>query len=309
MGKIAFVFPGQGAQYTGMGKDIFDNNEVARDVFNKIDKVRANTSKQCFEAEISELSITENTQPCIFAVEMALACALKAEGIEADALAGFSLGEVTALTFSNVLTFDDGIKFICKRAEYMQEDTKKVETGMVAALKLDDKTVEEASKEFKAVYPVNYNSPGQLVVAGDKVELESFSKAIASKGGRVIPLKVSGGFHSPFMEEASNKIFAELDKIKFNLPKVPVYSNYTAKVYGEDVKTLLSNQVKKPVLWVDIVNNMINDGIDTFIEVGPGKVLSGLIKKINSDVTIYNVENSETLKNVVAELKKEAKVC
>jgi len=305
MGKIAFVFPGQGAQYTGMGKDIFDNNNVAKDVFNKIDEVRDGTSKQCFEADISELSITENTQPCIFTVEMALACALKAEGIEPDALAGFSLGEVTALTFSNVFSFDDGIKFICKRAEYMGEDTKKTETGMVASLKLDDKTVEEIASQFKAVYPVNYNSPGQLVVAGEKSELEDFSKAISEKGGKVIPLKVSGGFHSPFMEEASNKILAELDKIEFNLPSVPVYSNYTAKVYSSDVKTLLSNQVKKPVLWVELVKNMICDGVDTFIEVGPGKVLSGLIKKINSDVTIYNVENSETLRNVVTELKKE----
>ena len=305
MGKIAFVFPGQGAQYTGMGKDIFDNNKVAKNVFNKIDEIRAGTSKQCFEADISELSITENTQPCIFAVEMALACALKAEGIEPDTLAGFSLGEVTALTFSNVFSFEDGIKFICKRAEYMGEDTKKVETGMVAALKLDDKTVEEIASQFKAVYPVNYNSPGQLVIAGDKSELEAFSKAISEKGGKIIPLKVSGGFHSPFMNEASNKILDELSKIKFNLPRVPVYSNYTAKVYSSDVKTLLSNQVNKPVLWVDIVKNMIRDGVDTFIEVGPGKVLSGLIKKINSDVTIYNVENSETLENVVTALKKE----
>ena len=187
----------------------------------------------------------------------------------------------------------------------MQADTKKVETGMVAALKLDYKTVEETAKEFSNVYPVNYNCPGQLVVAGYKWKLESFSKAISEKGGKVIPLKVSGGFHSPFMEEASGKISEELNKIKFNLAKVPVYSNYTAKVYTDDVKTLLSNQVKKPVLWVDIVNNMINDGVDTFIEVGPGKVLSGLIKKINSDVNIYNVENSETLKNVVELLKKE----
>lgn len=305
MGKIAFVFPGQGAQYTGMGKDIFDNNKVAKEIFNKIDKIRPNTSEQCFEAEIAELSITENTQPCIFSVEMAIACALKAEGIEPNCLAGFSLGEVTALTFSNALTFDDGVKFICKRAEYMQADTKKAETGMVAALKLDNKTVEDTAKEFDAVYPVNYNSPGQLVVAGDKNELEDFSNKITEKGGRIIPLKVSGGFHSPFMEEASNKILDELDKIKFNKPNIPVYSNYTANIYTDNVKTLLANQVKNPVLWVDIVNNMINDGIDTFIEVGPGKVLSGLIKKINSEVIIYNVEDSKTLDDVVTRLKKE----
>ena len=304
MGKIAFVFPGQGAQYTGMGKDICDNNEVAKEVFLKIDEIRPNTSYQCFEAEINELSVTENTQPCIFAVELALASALKAEGIKPDYLAGFSLGEVTALTFSNVFNFNDGVRFICKRAECMQADTKKADTGMVAVLKLDNKVVEDAAREFKAIYPVNYNSPGQIVVAGDKTELESFSMNITEKGGKVIPLKVSGGFHSPFMEEASNKVFDELDKFKFNLPEIPLYSNYTADIYTDDVKTLLANQIKKPVLWVDIVKNMIDDGVDTFIEVGPGKVLSGLIKKINSDVTIYNVEDSKSLQNVVNILKK-----
>ena len=185
----------------------------------------------------------------------------------------------------------------------MQADTKKADTGMVAVLKLDNKTVEDTAASFKVVYPVNYNSPGQLVVAGPKSELEDFSRVVSEKGGKIIPLKVSGGFHSPFMEAASVKIFRELDNIKFNLPAVPVYSNYTAKTYTDDVKTLLGNQVKKPVLWVDIVNNMISDGVDTFIEVGPGKVLSGLIKKINSNVTIYNVEDSESLENVVKILK------
>jgi len=305
MGKIAFVFPGQGAQYTGMGKDIFENNSVAKEIFNKIDEIRPNTSKQCFEAEASELSITENTQPCIFAVEMALANALKAEGVEPDRLAGFSLGEVTALTFANVLNFDVGVKFICKRAEYMQEDTKKVETGMVAVVKLDNKTVEDTAKEFSAVFPVNYNCPGQIVVAGDKAELEEFSKAVTGKGGKAVWLKVSGGFHSPFMNDAAAKILTELDGIKFNPAGYSVYSNYTSEVYTDDVKTLLSNQVKKPVLWESIVKNMIDDGVDTFIEVGPGKVLSGLIKKINPNVTVYNAEDSETLKNVADTLKKE----
>lgn len=305
MGKIAFVFPGQGAQYTGMGKDIFNNNSSAKNIFEKIDKIRPNTSKQCFEADISELSITENTQPCIFAVEMALAKALKEEGIVPDCVAGFSLGEVTALTFANVFSFEDGTKFICKRAEYMQSDTLKSNTGMVAVVKLDNKTVEDTAKKFLNVFPVNYNCPGQLVVAGDKTELEDFSKSISDKGGKVIPLKVSGGFHSPFMEEASRKVLIELNNIKFNKSIYPVYSNYTSQIYTDDVKTLLSNQVKKPVLWVDIINNMIADGVDTFIEVGPGKVLAGLIKKINSDVTIYNVEDNNTLKNVVEVLKRE----
>lgn len=303
MGKIAFVFPGQGAQYTGMGKDIFENNVVAKETFNKIDEIRPNTSNECFEAEISELSVTKNTQPCIFAVEMALANSLLDAGIKPDCLAGFSLGEVTALTFANAFNFNDGVNFICKRAAYMQEDSEKVETGMVAVLKLENSKVEEIADKFLKVFPVNYNCPGQLVVAGDKGELVEFSAAIKEVGGAVVPLKVSGGFHSPFMEEASKKIFDELNNVKFNELKYPVYSDYTSNLYDENIAELLSNQVKKPVLWEKIVKNMLLDGVDTFIEVGPGKVLSGLIKKMTSDATIYNVEDSVSLNNVVSELK------
>ncbi len=303
MGKIAFVFPGQGAQYTGMGKDIFENNIVAKETFSKIDEIRPNTSKECFEAEISELSVTKNTQPCIFAVEMAIANSLLDAGIKPDCLAGFSLGEVTALTFANAFNFNDGVNFICKRAAYMQLDSEKVETGMVAVLKLENSKVEEIADKFLKVFPVNYNCPGQLVVAGDKEELVEFSSAIKEVGGAVVPLKVSGGFHSPFMEEASNKIFSELNNVKFNELKYPVYSDYTSNLYDENIAELLSNQVKKPVLWEKIVKNMLLDGVDTFIEVGPGKVLSGLIKKMTSDANIYNVEDSVSLNNVVSELK------
>lgn len=308
MGKIAFVFPGQGAQYTGMGKDIYENNVIAKEVFDKIDSIRENTTNQCFNADSLELSITKNTQPCIFAVEMALANALKAEGIEPDVLGGFSLGEVTALTFAEVFNFTEGVNFICKRAKYMQEANEKNSAGMVAALKLDDEVIEEISKQFNKVFPVNYNCPGQVVVAGDSEELVEFAKVIKENGGATVPLKVSGGFHSPFMNEAADNILNELQEIKLNEAKYPVYSNYLATLYPNEVKETLAKQVKSPVLWKKIVQDMIENGVDTFIEIGPGKVLSGLVKKINSNVRIYNVEDSKTLANTVNELK-ERKTC
>lgn len=308
MGKIAFVFPGQGAQYTGMGKDIYENNLVARDTFDEIEKIRENTINQCFNGDSSELAITRNTQPCIFAVEMALAYALKKEGVEPDVLGGFSLGEVTALTFAEVFTFNDGVNFICKRAEFMQEANEKCNTGMVAVLKLDDEVVENISRKFNNVFPVNYNSPGQVVVAGDMEEINEFTKVVKELGGSAVPLKVNGAFHSPYMEEASSKILEELNGININKAKYSVYSNYLGKIYPDNVKETISMQVKSPVLWRKIIGNMIENNVDTFIEIGPGKVLSGLIKRINKDVNIYNVEDSKTLQDTVSKLK-EMRVC
>lgn len=293
LSKKAFIFPGQGAQYSGMGKDIFDNNAAARKAFIVIDSMRAGTSKQCFFGTDEELKVTENTQPCIFATEIALAEALKAENIVPDAVAGFSLGEVTALTFAQVFSFENGFRFICNRAKYMQEDANKAEAAMMAIVKLTNKQVEELTQKFSMIFPVNYNCPGQLVVAGDKEQLEAFSVLVKENGGKAIPLAVGGGFHSPYMKNAAAKIKEELAEKSFGKPIVPVYSNYTSYEYTEDVARLLSNQTNHPVMWQKIIENMINNGIDTFIEVGPGKVLSNFVKKISNDVKIFTVQTWE----------------
>jgi len=302
VGKTAFIFPGQGAQYSGMGKDIFDNNAAARKAFMVIDSIRPGTSKQCFFGTEDELKVTENTQPCIFATEIALAHALKDAGIMPDAVAGFSLGEITALTFSEVFSFENGFRFICNRAKYMQEDAEKAEASMVAVVKLANNQVEELAQKFSMIFPVNYNCPGQLVVAGDKEQLNDFSALVKENGGKAIPLAVGGGFHSPYMKNAAAKIKEELSEKSFGSPMMPVYSNYTSYEYTDDVARLLSNQTNHPVMWHKIVENMIHNGIDTFIEVGPGKVLSGFVKKISSDVRVFNVQTQEDIEALKEQL-------
>ncbi len=305
MAKIAFVFAGQGAQYEGMGKSLVEKSAAAKEIFDIADKVRPGTSEQCFTAPLSELSITKNTQPCLYNVDLACAEALRENGIVPDAVAGFSLGEIAAVTFSGVVSREDGMKIVTKRGLLMQEAAGKVDSAMAAVLKLSNETVEELASKYDKVYPVNYNCPGQLVVAGEKTQLEAFAADVAEAKGRAKILNVSGGFHSPFMAEAADGLYEELKDYELKMPSIPTYSNFTAKPYseGDDIASLLMNQVKNPVRWQQIVENMINEGIDTFIECGAGKTLSGLIKKINKEVKVYNVQDAESLENVLSELK------
>lgn len=304
MGKVAFVFSGQGAQYSGMGSDLYNNVPVARDVFKKLDLIRPNTSVQCFEGNKEELSVTENTQPCMFAVELAAAEALKAAGVECSMTAGFSLGEISALVYSGAVTLEDGFRIVCLRGKFMQESAEKTDGGMAAVLKLDADVVEQICSTYEHVYPVNYNCPGQISVAGLKDELSDFSADVKKAGGRTIPIKVNGIFHSPFMSEASRRFGEALTDFDMHETKIPLYSDYTAKPYEGEYRTLLANQICNPVKWQNIIENMIDKGIDTFIEIGPGKTLCGLIKKINADVKILNVEDGESLNNTVVEVLK-----
>lgn len=299
MKKIAFVFSGQGAQYSGMGKSLYETSPAARQVFDTADEIRPGTSAQCFVGTAEELSVTKNTQPCLYCVDLAAARALEEAGVHADFAAGFSLGEVSALTFAGAFSDRDGFSFVCRRAEAMQKAAEQNPGAMAAVLKLPNETVEELCKEFSRVWPVNYNCPGQLVVAGERTELESFCAKVQEAGGKAVPLAVSGGFHSPLMADAAEQLKSVLESIPVQLPRLPVYGNVTAEPYGEAIRELLTKQVKNPVRWQETVENLGAQGVDTFIECGPGKTLSGLIKKTLKDVKILRVEDADTLQEAV----------
>ena len=298
MGKIAFVFSGQGAQKPGMGKDLYDCSPAAKAVFDMADSVRPGTSEQCFSAGQEVLNRTVNTQPCVFAADLAAAAAVVEKGIKPDFAAGFSLGEIAALGFTGILSYEDAFKLVCKRGELMDISSNERKSTMVAVIKLPPEKVEEIAAKFEDTYPVNYNSPAQTVVATLEETADRIVEAVKESKGKGVKLAVSGGFHSPFMNSAAKGLSEYLENVTLGVPSIPLYSNVTAKPYGEDntdFRTLIESQVISPVRWQKTVENLIAEGVDTFIEVGVGKTLSGLIKKISPDVRVFNVENKETL--------------
>lgn len=299
MGKIAVLFPGQGAQYPGMGKSLYENNQKVKKFLDEAEEYRPGTLNQMFEGTKEELMLTVNAQPCIYCADIAAAIALEEAGIKADALAGFSLGELAALAIGGAYTLKDGFKIVCERAELMKKASENINSGMTAVVKLDDNTVEKACSEFDSVYPVNYNSDGQLVVAGKKESLPEFKEKIKQLGGKTIDLAVSGGFHSPFMDGAANEFGNVLKKYEISLPEIPVYANSDAKKYSDNPKNILPSQINHPVRWKEILKTMAEDGFDTFIEAGPGKVLSGLVKKNVPGAIIYAADSVETVEKVM----------
>ncbi len=303
MGKIAFVFAGQGAQHPGMGQDLCQSFGPARRVFEQADAIRPGTSRQCFEGADEELKATSNTQPCMFAVELAAAAVLNSEGVHADMTAGFSLGELAALTYAGAMDFGVGFRLVKRRGELMQKASELHPTAMAAVLKLTNEQVEELCARFQQIYPVNYNCPGQVSVSGAADEMPAFSAAVKEAGGRAVPLKVAGAFHSPFMKLAEEGFVKEMARFPLRRPSIPVYANYTAEPYGDDVSDLLGKQLCHPVLWERIVRNMIAAGVDTFLELGPGRTLCTLIGKIDNTVRAFPVSNSAELKTAVAEVQ------
>lgn len=289
MGKIAFVFSGQGDQFPGMGKDLYEKYPVAKKIYDLCDEIRPGTSDQCFNGTEEELKETKNTQPCLYAMELAAASVLMEKGITPDVVAGFSLGEVVAATVSGAFDNETGFRLVCKRGELMQSEAEKLDTSMAAVVKLTPEQVRAVCSKYSDVYPVNFNCPGQITVSGLSSQMTAFFVDVKAAGGRAIPLKVKGAFHSPFMKAAAESFAEELKKAEVKERSITLYSNMTAEPYADDVVGLLSSQICSPVQWETIIRNMVSDGVDTFIEIGPGKTLTNMIQKISTDVKAVNI--------------------
>jgi len=298
MSKTALIFPGQGSQFVGMGKDIYEIDD-AKLIINKANDVLGfDIKKIMFEGPEDVLTDTKNAQPAILTVSIALFTLLKKKGIDYQGVAGHSLGEYSAYVASGRLDFEDALNLVRERGRLMSE----VEPGkgmMAAVMKIDDQKVEDICKEYDKVVPANYNCPGQLVISGDKEQMQKVIEKIKEKGGRVIPLNVSGAFHSPLMKDAAKKFRSTLDSVSFKDSKIALYSNVDAlPVSNGHERDLLEKQIYSSVKWTQTINNMIKDGFTTFIEVGPGKVLTGLVKKINKDINVINVSDFNSLDSI-----------
>lgn len=273
-----------------MGKSLAEKSPAAARIFQMCDRLRPGTSQMCFEGSVMELQETKNTQPCLFAMELAAYEFLAEKGVQPDMAAGFSLGEVTAATAAGIFDYETGFRLVCLRGEFMQKEAEKFDTSMAAVLKLDEERVGALCSQFSHIYPVNYNCPGQITVSGLAEEMKSFSKLVKENGGRALPLKVKGAFHSPFMKEAAKAFHAALESTTIKQKQFPLYSDLTAMPYAENVPELLSEQITGPVYWEKLIRNMIADGADTFIEIGPGSTLCNMIRKIDAGVKVCGFE-------------------
>lgn len=310
MGKIAFVFPGQGAQYIGMAKQLCDQYPKALEIVKMASEVLGIDMEQMiFRGTDEELRVTENTQPAILTASAACLQPVIESGIEADFTAGLSLGEYTAHVYSGTFSFSDAVKLVRKRGKFMQEAVPQGLGSMIAILGMEREEILNVcamAKSYGIVEPVNFNCPGQIVIAGEVKAVEKAADIALEKGAkRAVPLLVSAPFHSSMMAPAGEKLKAELEYVNIKKMRIPVFANVTGEIVPSEnqVKDTLVHQVYSSVLWEDIVKNMIRKGVDKFIEIGPGKVLSGFIKKIDRKMTVLNVEDINSLDSALRVLK------
>ena len=281
----AALFPGQGSQFVGMGKDLYESNKEAKKLFKESNKILGfDITDVMFNGTPEELTKTDITQPSIFIHSYITFLVKNLNNI--SAFAGHSLGEFSAVACSGSLSFEECLRLVLIRARAMQKACKNEDSTMAAVLGLDDKDVDRICADYDDVVPANYNCPGQIVISGSKTEILKACDSLKENGAKAIPLKVGGGFHSKYMESAKIELESAVNNSKIRIPSAPIYQNFNAKPSSipEEIKSNLINQLTSPVLWTQSVNNMISNNISTFIECGPGRVLQGLVKKINSNV-------------------------
>lgn len=310
MGKIAFVFPGQGSQKVGMGKEFYDHSPIAKEIFDQASEaVGLDLKALCFE-ENNDINITEFTQVALLTTSVAIMEVLRNRGIEPDVAAGLSLGEYCALVAANSMTYIDAAKAVRKRGIFMQEEVPAGVGGMAAIMGLDAADIEKAIQDIPQVQVANYNCPGQIVISGKKEAVEEGAEKCKEAGAkRAVMLNVSGPFHSDLLKGAGTKLEKVLDEIEIQKPEIPYVANVTAGYVTEqaDIEPLLVRQVSSSVRWQQSVETMVEDGVDTFIELGPGRTLAGFNKKIGKaigkELTTYSVGTLEEMEKVIEALK------
>ena len=304
MGKIAFLFAGQGSQYPGMAKDLYETEESVRTLFDRAEEIRPGTLRLMFSGSEEELKQTDNTQPCLFLADLAAATALRSHGIRPDAAAGFSLGEIAGLAEAGILSGDDAFRLVCKRGARMQKAAEATKGSMIAVLRMEQTALEEVCRTH-GVYPVNYNCPGQIVVSGECERMDLLKKDLTARGARFAELSVGGAFHTPYMKEAAKGLRNDIEAFSVGEARIPLYANRTARPYETKRETILDTvceQICNPVRFEETLRNMAEAGVDTFVECGPGKTLSGFVKRTVKDAKIYAVSDMESLLAAAEEL-------
>ena len=305
MAKIAFIYPGQGAQKPGMGKDFYENSELAKAVYDKASELlQIDMKALCFE-ENEKLDLTEYTQAALVTTCLAMTKVVEERGLKPDVTAGLSLGEYCAISVAGGMKEEDAISLVRKRGILMQNTVPAEEGAMAAILGMDASVIEEGIKDLEGVTVANYNCPGQIVITGETKAVEKAAEILKEAGAkRAVLLNVSGPFHSPMLKQAGEELAKEMEKVEMEPLQIPYVTNVTAEYVTDirETKKLLAEQVAASVRWQESVERLIAEGVDTFVEIGPGKTLAGFLRKIDRSVKVYNIGTWEDIDKVVLEL-------